>query len=101
MVSCRDFASASIRVLRNVFGLFYIEERASFPELLTEYIFSLKPSLAFRIFHANFVCLVLQAGGKAGKDSKAKAKAVSRSARAGLQVGRRLKTRNCCRILQG
>lgn len=28
----------------------------------------------------------LQAGGKAGKDSKAKAKAVSRSARAGLQV---------------
>ena len=31
--------------------------------------------------------VVLQAGGKAGKDTgKAKAKAVSRSARAGLQV---------------
>ena len=33
------------------------------------------------------VCTVIQAGGKAGKDTgKAKAKAVSRSARAGLQV---------------
>lgn len=39
-----------------------------------------------------FVCLFppFQAGGKAGKDAKVKAKAVSRSARAGLQfpVGR-------------
>jgi len=33
------------------------------------------------------VLILLQAGGKAGKDTgKAKAKAVSRSARAGLQV---------------
>lgn len=35
-------------------------------------------------------CFILQAGGKAGKDSgKSKAKAVSRSARAGLQVIKR------------
>ena len=35
-------------------------------------------------------CFLVQAGGKAGKDSgKAKAKAVSRSARAGLQVSSR------------
>ena len=36
------------------------------------------------------LCLSLQAGGKAGKDAKVKAKAVSRSTRAGLQfpVGR-------------
>jgi len=33
------------------------------------------------------IVILLQAGGKAGKDTgKAKAKAVSRSARAGLQV---------------
>ena len=30
-------------------------------------------------------CLLCQPGGKAGKDSKAKAKAISQSARAGLQ----------------
>ena len=37
-----------------------------------------------------FLSLLIQAGGKAGKDAKVKAKAVSRSARAGLQfpVGR-------------
>lgn len=38
----------------------------------------------FRLFI--FVIFLQQAGGKAGKDSKQKAKAISRSARAGLQV---------------
>lgn len=40
-------------------------------------------------FTANLSLFDFQAGGKAGKDSKAKAKAVSRSARAGLQVSSR------------
>ncbi|XP_022798225.1 histone H2A.V isoform X1 [Stylophora pistillata] len=41
------------------------------------------------------------AGGKAGKDSKAKAKAVSRSARAGLQVSCRFKEGECCKFFTG
>ena len=40
-------------------------------------------------FTSNLSLFDFQAGGKAGKDSKAKAKAVSRSARAGLQVSSR------------
>lgn len=100
MVSRRDFASVSIRFLGDAFSLFYFKECASFLYLLIDDTFELKPWRTFHIFHAKFHCLVLQAGGKAGKDSKAKAKAVSRSARAGLQVGRCLKIANRYSILQ-
>ena len=49
-------------------------------------------------FTANLSLFGFQAGGKAGKDSKAKAKAVSRSARAGLQVSSRFQRE---KMLQG
>lgn len=64
MVSRRDFASVSIRFLQNDFGLFYVEERASFRKLLIEVIFSPKPSLTFHIFHANFLRLVCRQAEK-------------------------------------
>lgn len=67
MVSRCDFASVSIRFLRDAFGLFYFKECASFLKLFIDGTFELKPWRAFHIFHAKFHCLVCRQEEKLAK----------------------------------